>query len=217
MKKGIRVLALFGLAVIFTASAAFAAPQQLTMGTGGTAGTYYPFGGAMSQIISDNSNGTVNITAQSTGASIENINLLAAGDVDLIIVQNDLSDYAVTALNSSRTGRSATSPPSPVSIPRPSTWSPPRPAASRPSPTSRAKTFPSAPRKRERSQRRQIFDVYGLKYDDIKPHFISYAETTDHFKDRLVDAFLYTTERPIRPSRTSAPSRTSFSFPSTVK
>lgn len=94
MKKFAKILAFLSIAALFTAGAALAAPMQLTMGTGGTAGTYYPLGGALSQIISDNSGGVVNITAQSTGASIENINLLAAGDVDLIIVQNDMSDYA---------------------------------------------------------------------------------------------------------------------------
>jgi len=197
MKKGIRVLALFGLAVIFTASAAFAAPQQLTMGTGGTAGTYYPFGGAMSQIISDNSNGTVNITAQSTGASIENINLLAAGDVDLIIVQNDLSDYAVNGTEFFKDRKIGNL----TAIARlyPETI---HVVASK---ASGIKTFADfkgknisvgAPGSGNEANARQIFDVYGLTYDDIKPHFISYAETTDHFKDRLVDAFLYTTGTP---------------------
>ncbi|MDK2958671.1 MAG: uncharacterized protein PWP47_715 [Synergistaceae bacterium] len=197
MKKGIRVLALFGLAVIFTASAAFAAPQQLTMATGGTAGTYYPLGGAMSQIISDNSDGKVNITAQSTGASIENINLLAAGDVDLIIVQNDLSDYAAkgTEFFKDRKIGNLTA----IARLYPETI---HVVASK---DSGIKTFADfkgknisvgAPGSGNEANARQIFGIYGLKYEDFKPHFISYAETTDHFKDRLVDAFIYTTGAP---------------------
>lgn len=196
MKKGIKVLALFALAAVFTASGAFAA-EQLTMGTGGTAGTYYPFGGAMSQIISDNSGGMVNITAQSTGASIENINLLAAGDVDLIIVQNDLSDYAVngTEFFKDRKIENLTA----IARLYPETI---HVVASK---DSGIKTFADfkgknisvgAPGSGNEANARQIFDIYGLSYNDLKPHFISYAETTDHFKDRLVDAFLYTTGAP---------------------
>ena len=47
MKKS-RVLAV-ALAGLFAASTAFAA-SQFIMGTGGTSGTYYPLGGAISQI-----------------------------------------------------------------------------------------------------------------------------------------------------------------------
>lgn len=197
MKKVSKVLVLFVLAALLSVSAAWAATHQLTMGTGGTAGTYYPFGGAMSQIVSDHSAGLVNITAQSTGASIENINLLAAGDVDLILVQNDLSDYAVNGTEFFKDRKIGNL----TAIARlyPETIHVVASAQSG------IKTFADfkgknisvgAPGSGNEANARQIFDVYGLSYQDMKPHFISYAETTDHFKDRLVDAFLYTTGTP---------------------
>ena len=196
MKKSFKVFALFAFVLVFTASAAFAA-EQLTMGTGGAAGTYYPLGGAMSQIISDNSDGKVNITAQATGASVENINLLNAGDVDLILVQNDLTHYAVHGQEAFK-GRQidtlrviARLYPETIHI-----------VASKESGIKTIADFKGrnisvgAPGSGNEANARQIFDIYGLTYDDIKPHFISYAETTDHFKDRLVDAFIYTTGVP---------------------
>ncbi len=63
------------------------------MATGGTSGTYYAFGGVICQVL----NGTTgsNITANSTGASVENIRLLESGDADLAIVQTDIQAYAV--------------------------------------------------------------------------------------------------------------------------
>ncbi|WMJ83667.1 TAXI family TRAP transporter solute-binding subunit [Oscillospiraceae bacterium LTW-04] len=63
------------------------------MATGGTSGTYYAFGGVICQVI----NGATgsNITANSTGASVENIRLLESGDVDFGIVQTDIMAYAV--------------------------------------------------------------------------------------------------------------------------
>lgn len=63
------------------------------MATGGTSGTYYAFGGVICQVL----NGATgsNITANSTGASVENVRLLESGDADLAIVQTDIQAYAV--------------------------------------------------------------------------------------------------------------------------
>ena len=67
--------------------------QNLILATGGVSGTYYPYGGAMAQIWNQNMEG-MNVTAQSTGASAENLMLLHNGEADLAIVQNDVMDYA---------------------------------------------------------------------------------------------------------------------------
>lgn len=47
----------------------------INIGTGGTAGTYYPLGGAFAEIWNSNIKG-VNATAESTGASVANVNML---------------------------------------------------------------------------------------------------------------------------------------------
>ena len=65
----------------------------LNIATGGTAGTYYPLGGAMAEILNKAIPG-MNASAQSTGASVANINMLRDGSVDLAIVQNDITYYA---------------------------------------------------------------------------------------------------------------------------
>ena len=78
-------------------TAAAAAPsgdaQKLTMGTGGTTGTYYAFGGVIANVLNSKDIG-VNINVQSTGASKANIYLVNDGEADLAIVQNDVMDYA---------------------------------------------------------------------------------------------------------------------------
>ena len=66
----------------------------IKIATGGTAGVYYPIGNAISEIINSEVEG-VNASAQSTGASIANINLLADEKVEMAIVQNDITYYAV--------------------------------------------------------------------------------------------------------------------------
>ncbi|HZG85322.1 TAXI family TRAP transporter solute-binding subunit [Paenibacillus sp.] len=66
-------------------------PSSLSIATGGASGTYYPLGGGMAQIFTDN---VVNTTAEVTGASVENMQLIKNGDVDLAFVQSDIADYA---------------------------------------------------------------------------------------------------------------------------
>lgn len=65
----------------------------VNIGTGGTAGTYFPLGGAFAEIWNNKIEG-INATAQSTGASVANINLLKDGKVEVVIVQNDVAWYA---------------------------------------------------------------------------------------------------------------------------
>ncbi|MCM1322172.1 MAG: TAXI family TRAP transporter solute-binding subunit [Bacteroides sp.] len=67
--------------------------KNYILATGGTSGTYYPFGGAIANIWNTKIDG-MNITAQATGASAENLRLISFGEVEVAIVQNDVMDYA---------------------------------------------------------------------------------------------------------------------------
>ncbi len=69
--------------------------QFLNIATGGTAGTYYPLGGALAELLNSNIKG-MNASAQSTGASVANVNMLKDGSVDIAFIQNDISYYATT-------------------------------------------------------------------------------------------------------------------------
>ena len=61
--------------------------QKLTMGTGGTTGTYYAYGGVIANVLNSKDIG-VNINVQSTGASKANIYLVNDGEADLATVQD---------------------------------------------------------------------------------------------------------------------------------
>ena len=78
---------------LLMATSAFAQQQFITIATGGTAGTYFPLGGALADIWNKNIP-KMNATAQATGASIANINLLKGGNVDVIFTQNDVASYS---------------------------------------------------------------------------------------------------------------------------
>ena len=83
-------------AVLFTGcngNADVEGKKFLNIGTGGTAGTYYPIGGAIAEVLNKELPG-MSASAQSTGASVANINMLGDGEIDLATVQNDIAYYA---------------------------------------------------------------------------------------------------------------------------
>jgi uncharacterized protein len=85
----VSLILVLGLSMILSACGG---KQLVSIVTGGTGGTYYPLGGAMADIISDNTG--IEATAQSSGASAENMQTLADGDADIAFVQTDIASYA---------------------------------------------------------------------------------------------------------------------------
>jgi TRAP transporter TAXI family solute receptor len=67
-------------------------PDQLSLVTGGTGGTYFPLGGQIAKIVTD-ATGT-ETTAQSSNASAENMQTLNDGEADLAFTQTDIASYA---------------------------------------------------------------------------------------------------------------------------
>ena len=76
-----------------------AVTANLTMGTGGEAGTYYAFGGVLGGYIGSNTGVSVNVV--SSGGSAANITgIVADGIYDLATVQSDVMTYAYNGTNS---------------------------------------------------------------------------------------------------------------------
>ena len=88
-------LALLAAALIFSActKSNANAKKDYILATGGTSGTYYPFGGAIANIWNTKI-ANMNVTAQATGASAENLRLINKGEAEFGTVQNDVMDYA---------------------------------------------------------------------------------------------------------------------------
>lgn len=72
---------------------AAAKKKELLFATGGTAGTYYPLGGAIAKVWNSNVP-SINVTVQSSGASVENLRLLDKGDADLALAMTNVADDA---------------------------------------------------------------------------------------------------------------------------
>jgi TRAP transporter TAXI family solute receptor len=178
------------VAVLFVigAVASVQAADHLVIATGGTAGTYYPFAGAMSNIwntkIKD-----MNVTAQTTGGSVENVRLINKKDVELALAQSDTLDQAWNGLEAFKEpfkGMSAiaTMFPEIVQI-----------VVRADSPI---KTFPDlkgkkvgvgAPGSGTEASYRQTLEAYGMKREDVNSQYLSFAESAEAFKDKHIDAF----------------------------
>jgi uncharacterized protein len=87
-RMSIVVLAL----IVLMLSAGFAAARTnfISIGTGGTGGVYYPYGGGVAEIWSRHVPG-VKAVAEVTGASVENIRLAHRGETVVGLVMGDVS------------------------------------------------------------------------------------------------------------------------------
>ncbi len=100
----LRVIAMLAVAALVLAACGEddpddddAAPDQqfLTMATGSTGGTYFPLGGAMQGVWNGHSDGSFRVSTQASGASVENLRLLHAGEVQLIMAVNGVAADAL--------------------------------------------------------------------------------------------------------------------------
>ena len=66
--------------------------QRMMMGTGGTSGTYYAFGGVLAQYMKEYTD--YSVTAVSTAASKANIQSIGDGDYQIGFTQSDVMSYA---------------------------------------------------------------------------------------------------------------------------
>lgn len=72
-------------------------PDFISFLTGGTSGTYYPLGGAIAKIISDETG--IQTDAVSSNASADNIIALRDGEAELAFTQTDVAAYAEEGIN----------------------------------------------------------------------------------------------------------------------
>lgn len=91
MKKIVSVILVLVMALSLAACSG-AAGEKMVMGTGGTAGTYYGYGGVLGQYIKNHAG--IDVTVVSTDGSKANIQGIDIGDYQLGTVQSDVMSYA---------------------------------------------------------------------------------------------------------------------------
>ena len=94
MKQKIFILSILFLTLAVAGTAA-AKTTFISIGTGGTGGIYYPYGGGVAEIWSKNVKG-VKAVAEVTGASVENVKLAHKGET---VIGEVMGDVAVAGYN----------------------------------------------------------------------------------------------------------------------
>ena len=198
MKKALAAgLAMVAMTVALVGCGSDTAEKKfLNIGTGGTAGTYYPIGGAMAEILNKDIQG-MNASAQSTGASVANINMLKDGSVDLAIVQNDITYYAANGVEMFKDkkvdglkGIATLYPETCQAVTLESS------GIKSIADLKGKKVAVGAAGSGVEANARQIMEAYGITYNDIQVQYLSFAEAANALKDGNIDAAFLTAGYP---------------------
>lgn len=190
MKKALLIVAACFIVAGF-ASAVAAADVKMVLATGGTAGTYYPFGGAMAKIWNSKIPG-MNVTAQATGASVENVRLVNRKEAELAIVQSDTIDFA---FNAKEAFKEKLTKMAVLAVLYPEVIQVVVRGDSKIDSFDDLKGMKigvGAPGSGTEANFRQLSDGYGIKKEDVKAQYLSFSESAEQFKDKHIDAFIVT-------------------------
>jgi len=194
MKWKLFVLTLMA-ATLGLASIAEAAATKMSLATGGTAGTYFPVGGALAKAASKA--GKLQVTAETSNAAIANIRALSTKDIELALVQSDTAFWAFNGQNMFKDN--------PVKTLR-------SVMAVYPEDTHLVVTKASGIKKLEDLKGKRVsvgapasgteadvlalISMIGMTYNDFKPDRLDYASTANRFKDNQIDAGFFVTGWP---------------------
>jgi TRAP transporter TAXI family solute receptor len=185
--RSLLVAAVTGLAMLTSAQA----QQFFRIGTGGTAGTYYPVGGMIANAVSQP--GKIVVTAQASNGSVANVNAISGGSLESGFSQADVATWAQTG-----TGIYEGKPNVPglrliANLYPESVHVVARKGAGIKSVADLKgkRVALDEPGSGTLVNARLILAAYGVKEADIKPEYIKPNQAGDKMKDGSLDAFFF--------------------------
>ena len=169
------------------------AKEFVTIATGPTSGIYYPIGGAFATALG---NAGYKTSAQATGASVENINLITNGEAELAI---SMQDSAMQAYE----GFGAFEEANPDLRAMMRLW--PNYVQLVTTAETGIKSVEDlkgkrvgvgAPNSGVELNARMIYEAYGMTYEDSEVDYLSYGEAIDQMKNGQCDAAFVTSGLP---------------------
>jgi len=194
----------FVVAVAFLGGFLFTSPNvaeasknehMLIIGKGGVSGTYNTTGGALARVWGKY-NDDISVTAQATGASLENTKLLDKNEIELGLTQTDLIEYAANGtemFNKKYTNLQVLASIFPEHI---HLFVNKDSDINTVSDLKGKRVNVGAPGGGPLVNSSQIFGIFGLTLDDIKPTYLHNADAVSRMKDGLLDAIFTTTAAP---------------------
>ena len=186
MKKIVSIVLCLTLALAMVACGG-ASASKMTMGTGGTSGTYYAFGGVLGQYIKNHAG--VDVTVVSTDGSKANIQGIAAGDYQLGTVQSDVMAYAWDGTRSFETDGKVDSFRVVAGLYAESVQLVTMDPAIKSVADLKGRSVSiGAPGSGVYFNAVDVLAAAGLTVDDIKPQYLSFGDSADGLKDGKIDA-----------------------------
>jgi TRAP transporter TAXI family solute receptor len=161
--------------------------EFLSLGTAGTGGIYYPLGGAITSLLSVGDT-LRQYTAEVTGGSVENVNRLREGQIDLGFA------LAVTIYEAFHGGEDYGEPFESLKIVAPlysnmvHVLVPRGSTATSLGDLAGARISVGAAGSGTEEVARQLLGVYGLSYEDVDARFLTFSESSASIRDGAIDA-----------------------------
>ena len=167
------------------------AQQFFRIGTGGTAGTYYPIGGMIANAVSQP--GKIIVTAQASNGSLAHVNGIAGGAMESGFSQSDVATWAQTGKGLFE-GKPSIAELRLIANLYPETIHVVVKKGSGIKSIAELKGKRVAldePGSGTLVNARLVLAAYGLKESDIKPEYIKPNQASDKMKDGALDAFFF--------------------------
>ena len=170
-------------------------PKFLSMLTGGTGGSYYPLGGAIAKIVSDETG--IKTDALSSNASADNIIALNDGEAEIAFTQTDVAAYAIDGINNFKDqkieGIQALGSLYPETVQIITTE---KSGIKTVNDLKGKKVSVGAPGSGTYVSAEQILEVYGLNMKDIRAQHLDFGESVGGIQDGNIDAAFITAGTP---------------------
>ena len=169
------------------------ATEFVTIATGPTSGIYYPIGGAFATVLG---NAGYKTSAQATGASVENINLITAGEAELAIAMQDSVMQAYDGFGAFETPNTELRAamrlwPNYVQLVTTANT-----GIKSVEDLKGKRVGVGAPNSGVELNARMIYEAYGMTYEDSEVDYLSYGEAIDQMKNGQCDAAFVTSGLP---------------------
>ena len=187
MQRRIRRLCAAAALAALAACGGEGSVEFLSLGTAGTGGIYYPLGGAIASRLSI-ADTARQYTAEVSGGSVENINRLASGQMDLAMV------LAMSAYQAQRGTGDFQQPVEDLRAVAPLYPNVTHILVPASSPATSVGDFGGmrvsvgAAGSGTEQLSRHVLEAYGLTYDEVDPRFLSFAESSAALRDGAIDA-----------------------------
>ena len=181
------ILTSFAAVALVAVAACGEGREFMSLGTAGTGGIYYPLGGAIASRMSV-ADTARQYTAEVSGGSVENINRLNAGDMDLAMVLGMSAYQAYSGVGDFRQPIDGLRSVAPLYSNLTHVLvlgnSPARSIAD----FRGLRVSVGPPGSGTEQLSRHVLEAHGLTYDDVQARYLSFSESSAALQDRAIDA-----------------------------